>query len=329
LRSLAGIGFIATLTSGAHRVATGTQSLGATEAAAMAQLRLLSSIARIGVSLESFQKTATALTRIARTLEARPTVVDGPLVLAPSEGRGEMVLDRVVFGYDPSSPVLRSLSMHVPAGATIGIVGASGAGKSTVLRLLMRFWDPQHGRILLDGTDIRSYDLSSLRRCLAVVPQQITLFQGTLRENIAYGRRGAELEEVVAAAKIAEVHDLVDALPNGYDTPLGFGGMTLSGGQRQRLAIARAVLADRPILLFDEATSSLDHATEAAVQRSLADATRGRTTIVVAHRLSTVRHADRIYVLEDGVVQEQGRHDELVASDGFYAAMWRVQTGER
>jgi ATP-binding cassette subfamily B protein len=193
----------------------------------------------------------------------------------------------------------------------------------------MRFWDTQSGVVRLDGIDVRQLNVEDLRHSIALVSQQITLFAGSIRDNIAYGNRHATIEEVTAAARVAEAHEFIKALPGGYDSLIGFGGLTLSGGQRQRLAIARAVLSNRPLLLFDEATSSLDHPTEAALQRSLEVATRGRTTVIVAHRLSMVRHADIIYAIDDGAIREQGRHDELIKADGIYASMWRVQTGER
>jgi ATP-binding cassette subfamily B protein len=329
LRTIAGAGFITSLVWGTSKVAAGTASVGVIDAMAMTQLRLLSALARMGVGLEQYQKTAVALERIFETLDTTPSVLNGTRPLAPAQITGEVRFTDVVFGYDPARPVLKSLTMNCPAGKTTGIVGASGAGKSTLLKLFMRFWDPQSGRVELDGVDVRDFNVSDLRRSIALVSQQITLFNGTIRDNISYGRRDATAEEVVEAARVAEAHDFIMSMPHGYDSPIGFGGLSLSGGQRQRIAIARAVLADRPILLFDEATSALDHATEAALQRSLEAVTRRRTTLMVAHRLSTVRHADVIYVIDEGVIREHGTHEQLVARDGIYAGMWRVQTGER
>jgi ATP-binding cassette subfamily B protein len=224
--------------------------------------------------------------------------------------------------------VLRNFRMRFPAGQTVGIVGSSGAGKSTVLKLLLRFYDVQGGAIRYDGVDVRDLRLDDLHRHVAMVSQELAVFAGTIRDNIAYARPDASDDEVRNAAMAAEAHDFISNLPSGYDTPIGYGGLTLSAGQRQRLAIARVVLANRPIVLFDEATSALDYQTEASIQRSLRDVTSGRTTVIVAHRLSTIRRADLIYVLDDGQVKEMGRHDELIAADGIYAAMWKVQTGE-
>jgi ATP-binding cassette, subfamily B, bacterial len=201
------------------------------------------------------------------------------------------------------------------AGSTTGIVGATGAGKSTILNLIVRFYDAQHGRVSLDGVDLRELRLDDLREAVAMVSQQVTLFAGTVRDNIAYARPDAPIDDVIEAARIAEAHDFIDALPDKYETRIGFAGLALSGGQRL------------PILLFDEATSALDHATEAALQRSLEIVTANRTTVIVAHRLSTIRHADLIYVIDDGRVCESGQHDTLIKAGGLYASMWGVQTG--
>jgi ATP-binding cassette, subfamily B, bacterial len=329
LRAIAGGGFVTSLVWGSARAAQGLLSVGALNTLAMTQLRLLSALARMGYGLDQYQRTATALERIYTTLDLSTAIRPGPRRLAPGSVRGELRLQRVVFGYRPEEKVLRGIDLRIPAGATVGIVGASGAGKSTAMKLMLRFCDPQQGRVLLDGVDLRELSLKDLRDAIAYVAQDVTLFTGTIRENIAYGRPGAPVKDVVAAARVAEAHDFIMALPAQYETRLGPGELTLSGGQRQRLAIARAILADCPVLLFDEATSALDFRTEAALQRSLRAATAGRTTILVAHRLSTVRHADIIYVLEDGRVREHGTHEQLLAADLLYAGMWKIQTGER
>jgi ATP-binding cassette subfamily B protein len=224
--------------------------------------------------------------------------------------------------------ILKGITIDVPAGETHAIVGATGAGKSTVVRLLLRFHDPRRGSVLVDGQDVRSLTYPSLRGIMGYVSQDVFLFHGTVRENIAYGKAGASITEIEDAAKAAEAHDFVLELPNGYDTVVGERGQKLSGGQRQRLSLARAILRDPAILVLDEATSAVDNETEAAIQRSLSKVTRGRTTIMIAHRLSTVRDAHKIWVLEAGQVAEAGTHDELAAGNGLYAALWRVQTGE-
>jgi len=220
------------------------------------------------------------------------------------------------------------LTFDIPAGETAAIVGATGAGKSTIIKLLLRFYDVTSGSVRLDGHDLRELNLKDLRESVGLVSQDVFLFHGTVRENIAYGTFDTDNESIIEAAKIAEAHDFIMALPQGYDTIVGERGQKLSGGQRQRVSIARAILKNPPVLVLDEATSSVDNETEAAIQRSLETITVGRTTILIAHRLSTVRNADRIFVVENGALIEQGRHEELVHHQGLYAALWRVQTGE-
>jgi ATP-binding cassette subfamily B protein len=328
LRAIIGGGFVTTVTLGAARVMNGTMSVAGLDTMAYGQLRLMSALARGGTGVEEFQRTSAALERIYATLDTRSSLEGGSERLPASTRAGTVHFDQVTFGYDPRTPVLRDIDLTIEAGSMVGIVGASGAGKSTLLKLLMRFYDPQHGTVHIDGRDVRDLQLPSLRQALSVVPQDITLFSGTIRENIALGRIDAPFADIVAAAEAARAHEFIAALPEGYETRLGFGGLTLSGGQRQRIAIARALVTDRPYLLFDEATSSLDHVTEAAIQRSLESLRRDRTLLIIAHRLSTVRHADVIHVMDEGNIVEQGTHDELVARGGIYASMWRIQTGE-
>jgi ATP-binding cassette subfamily B protein len=225
--------------------------------------------------------------------------------------------------------VIEHLSLHIPAGQTIAIVGSTGSGKSTLVKLLLRLYETQTGEITLDGIDIRDLQLVDLRRAIGLVSQDVFLFHGTVRENIAYGNPAATDREVVAAAKIAEAHEFIWQLPQGYETIVGERGQKLSGGQRQRIAIARAILKDPPILILDEATSAVDNETEAAIQRSLEKITLNRTTIAIAHRLSTIRNADRIYVMEQGRIVEQGQHEQLLEQQGVYANLWHVQMGLR
>ncbi|MHC4392370.1 MAG: ABC transporter ATP-binding protein, partial [Planctomycetota bacterium] len=214
------------------------------------------------------------------------------------------------------------------AGETVAVVGATGAGKTTLMKLVLRFYDALEGSVRSDGHDVRELRLEDLRGAIGLVSQDTFLFHGSVRENLAYGKADATDEQLREAARLAEALGFIEELPQGFDTVVGERGQKLSGGQRQRLSIARALLKDPPILIFDEATSSVDNETEAAIQRSLARIAEGRTTIVIAHRLSTVVHADRIVVLEAGRLIEQGRHAELLAVDGLYAALWRVQTGD-
>jgi ATP-binding cassette subfamily B protein len=238
---------------------------------------------------------------------------------------GSVAFENVYFGYDPRRPILKGVSFKVEPGRTLAIVGPSGAGKSTISRLLFRFYDVQEGRVTIDGQDLRDVQQQSVRAAIGIVPQDTVLFNDTVEYNIAYGRPGASRAEIEEAARLAQIHAFVAKLPDGYETKVGERGLKLSGGEKQRVAIARTILKAPPILLFDEATSALDSQTERDIQANLRDMARNHTTLVIAHRLSTVIDADEIIVLEDGRVAERGRHPELLAANGKYAAMWRRQ----
>ncbi|MEM7481927.1 MAG: ABC transporter ATP-binding protein [Acidobacteriota bacterium] len=290
--------------------------------------RFLFPFAFLGEAVDLYQRAMASMARVFAVLD-RPIDVDtGDRALAVSEVAGEVIFDRVTFAYSGRDPVLADFDLHVPAASTIAIVGTTGAGKTTLARLLLRFYSPDSGRISIDGLDIRSVRVRDLRQAIGLVSQEIFLFDGTIRDNIAYGTFDAPLDAIQNAARLAEAEEFIEQLPQRYDTLVGERGMHLSGGQRQRLCLARAIVKDPPILVLDEATAFVDNETEAAIQRSLEKISVGRTTIIIAHRLSTVRSADLIYVMgSNGRILETGRHDELIQMGGPYSSLWRVQTG--
>ncbi|MCB9727376.1 MAG: ABC transporter ATP-binding protein [Deltaproteobacteria bacterium] len=321
-------GFVATLVYGGQLTQTGELAVGAYSVMVFLTQRLLWPLTRLGETVDLFQRAMASTRRVLDLLDTRATISSGPRVVPVHEVRGDIEFSDVRFAYDPRAPVLEGLSFRAPAGETTAIVGATGSGKSTVVKLLLRFYDPLSGSVRLDGHDLRELELRSLRAAIGLVSQDVFLFHGTVAENIAYGLPDATPEAIAEAARVAEAHDFIEALPSGYDTIVGERGQKLSGGQRQRLSLARAILTDPPILVLDEATSAVDNETEAAIQRSLARVSKDRTTLVIAHRLSTVRHAHRILVLDGGVVREVGRHEELMELDGIYARLRRIQTGD-
>lgn len=320
-------GFSCTLVIGGWLVLNGRLEVGLYSVLVFMTQRLLWPMTRLGETLDQYQRAMASTKRIFGLMDTRPTMAEGVRALE-TRPRGEIRFDGVSFGYADGPDILKGIDLTIPAGETHAIVGATGAGKSTVLRLLLRFHDPRVGRVSIDGTDVRELSYASLRGAMGYVSQDVFLFHGSVRDNIAYGRPDATQAEIEEAARLAEAHEFILELPQGYDTVVGERGQKLSGGQRQRLSLARAILRDPAILVLDEATSAVDNETEAAIQRSLATVTKGRTSVVIAHRLSTVRDADRIWVLEGGKVLEAGTHNELVAGGGLYAALWRVQTGE-
>ncbi|CAL9657381.1 ATP-binding cassette domain-containing protein [Streptomyces sp. enrichment culture] len=302
---------------------------------------LLMRMSRLGGIVDQYQRTLASYDRVQR-LRALPVETDGtgdgtgvdtgvgPGTTADAgEVRGEIVLDRVSFAYPDRPSALEDLSMTIPAGQVTALVGATGSGKTTIARLLMRFQDADSGRVLLDGRDVRELSRHDLRHAIGFVSQDPFLFDGTIADNIRYGSFAAADEAVVEAAMTAEAHSFVATLPDGYETVIGERGAALSGGQRQRIALARAILKDAPVVILDEATSAVDNETEAAIQRTLRRFGADRTMLIIAHRLSTVRHADRIHVMDKGgIVAEQGTHDELLERHGLYASLWQLQAGE-
>jgi ATP-binding cassette subfamily B protein len=319
-------GFLVTLLFGGFRVLDGTLEVAAYSVLIFLTQRLLWPLTSLGQTLDLYQRSMASTARIMDLLDTVSTMQDGHHTL--EHPKGHVQIENVSFAYVPGHPVLHDVSIEIPAGHTVALVGSTGSGKTTLSKLLMRFADVDRGSITVDGLDVRALTLDSLRGSIGLVGQDVFLFHGTVAENIAYGRPSATRDQIVEAAVVAEAHGFIADLPDGYDTVVGERGQKLSGGQRQRISIARAILRDPAILILDEATSAVDNETEAAIQRSLARITHHRTVLVIAHRLSTIRHADQVHVLEGGRVRESGTHDVLVALDGIYAALWRVQTGE-
>ncbi|MCB9824608.1 MAG: ABC transporter ATP-binding protein [Planctomycetes bacterium] len=324
------VGFTATLVWGGWMAFEGRLSVATFSLMAFLTQRLLWPLTRLGETFDLYQRAMASANRVFALIDRAPRIVGGPERLPTDKVAGRVALEDVTFAYGPGrEPVLHDLDLVFEAGKTTAVVGPTGSGKTTLVKLLLRFYDVSSGRVTLDGHDIRELDLGDVRRAIGLVSQDVYLFHGSVRENIAYGRPEATSAEIEAAAQAAEAHAFIESLPQGYDTIVGERGQKLSGGQRQRISLARAVLKDPPILVLDEATSSVDNETEAAIQRSLDRISVGRTTIVIAHRLSTVRNAYRIHALLEGRPVEAGTHEELLEHDGVYAALWRVQTGER
>ncbi len=271
----------------------------------------------------TFQASMAAVQKIFAVLDTEPDMLDAPGAVPLPDVAGELELRDVTFGYEATTPVLHDVSFTVPAGRTVALVGATGAGKSTLVKLLARFYDPQQGAVLIDGHDLRDVTARSLREQLAVVPQEAFLFSGSVLDNIRFARPSADAEDVKRVARIVGAHDFVTALPDGYETEVQEGGGGLSTGQRQLISFARALLADPRVLILDEATSSVDAESERRIERAMDVLFSGRTSVIVAHRLSTVRYADEILVVDDGRIVERGTHDELLATGGRYAELYR------
>jgi len=322
---LIALGVSAIMLVAAGGVAAGQMSVGDFVEVNTYLIQLTIPLNFMGTVYREIRQNLTDLERMFHLLQEKVEVADRPSAPALKLAGGAIAFDDVAFGYDPRRRILQGLSFEVPAGGSLAIVGPTGSGKSTIAKLLFRFYDVDEGRILIDGQDIRSVSQASLRAAIGVVPQDTVLFNDTIAYNIAYGRVGAGRDEVVEAARLARIAGFVEGLPDGWDTKVGERGLKLSGGEKQRVAIARAILKAPPILVLDEATSALDSVTEKALQQDLATVSRGRTTLMIAHRLSTIVEADQILVLEGGRVIERGRHRELVAAGGAYAALWAKQ----
>lgn len=319
-------GFISTLVYGGWLTLHGELAVGAYSVLVFLTQRMLWPLTRLADITDLYQRSVASIDRVLNLLGEKISIPYAGKPLPMERVRGEIRFENVRFAYG-DEPILKHIDLTIPAGREMALVGSTGSGKSTIVKLLMRFYEPQSGRLLLDGEDINTLDLKSLRRAIGFVSQDIFLIDGTVAENIAYGTFDAGMTAIEAAARAAEAHDFIVALPDGYATRVGERGQKLSGGQRQRIALARALVKNPPILVFDEATSAVDNETEAAIARSMARVTQNRTTIVIAHRLSTIRHADSICVLERGAIVEQGSHDELLVLGGVYAGLWKLQTG--
>ena len=327
IRIIVFIGFVATLLLGGLEAVNGRLPVGTYSIMVLLTQRLLWPLTRLGQTLDLYQRSMASTNRVINLLDTPITIHMGNKPLYIESVKGELELQNVTFAYQENFPVIQNIYLKISAGKTIGIVGSTGSGKSTIGKLLLRFYEVKTGKITLDGIEINQINLQDLRRAIGLVSQDIFLFHGTVAENIRYGSFDATFSEIIAAAKIAEADNFINKLPQGYDTIVGERGQKLSGGQRQRIALARAVLKNPPILILDEATSAVDNETEAAIQKSLEKITQNRTTIVIAHRLSTIRNADCIYVMEHGKIVEFGRHEELLEKSGIYASLWQVQSG--
>jgi len=322
------VGITVLMLLAADGVVKGTMTLGDLVLVNMFMIQLYMPLHFLGFVYREIRHALADMEKMFGLLHEHREVADVPDARELRVERPEIRFEQVGFGYAPDRQILSEVSFSIPSGHTVAVVGASGAGKSTLSRLLFRFYDVQQGRILIDGQDIRSVTQGSLRAAIGIVPQDTVLFNDTIYYNIAYGRPGATHQEIIAAAQAAHIHDFIESLPQGYETMVGERGLKLSGGEKQRVAIARAILKKPAILIFDEATSALDSRAEKAIQAELQSIARDRTTLVIAHRLSTVVEADQILVMDKGSIVERGSHSELLAQNGLYAQMWSLQKQE-
>lgn len=321
-------GFMATLLVGGKMTLTGQLEVAVFSLLVYLTQRLLWPLTQLAQTVDLYQRAMASTQRIFQLLDTPIQILSGTEKLDPMKMRGEIKFKEVGFSYSERAPIFKKVDFVCEAGKTTALVGPTGSGKSTAAKLMLRFYEPTEGKLLLDGKDLADFEVRSLRSQIGYVGQDVFLIDSSIKENIAYGSPEATYEEIVAAAKAAEAHEFITQLPQGYDTLIGERGQKLSGGQKQRVAIARAILKDPPILIFDEATSAVDNETEKLLQLSLERLGEGRTMVLIAHRLSTVRNADRIYVMQNGRVVEEGTHDNLVEkASGVYAGLWNVQTG--
>ncbi|MFL2939414.1 MAG: ABC transporter ATP-binding protein [Candidatus Poseidoniales archaeon] len=323
------VGFTGTLLHGGLMTLDNEMAIASYSVMIFMMQRLLWPLTRLGETFDLYQRAMVSTTRVLNLLETEIRIEEGALPLDSSRVKGEINFENISFSYPGRELVVDNFNFKIKPGTTQAIVGPTGSGKTTLIRLLLRFHIPKSGSIFLDGNEISKLNLKDLRSSISLVTQTITLFPGSVLQNIAYGSKQSSESDIIDAAKVAEIHDFVKSLPDGYNTQIGEGGHKLSGGQRQRISIARAVLKNAPILVLDEATSSVDNETEEALQKSLDFISKDRTTIVIAHRLSTIRHSDSIIVLDGGKVVESGKHEELIGNKSSYYRLWNVQTGVR
>jgi len=325
VESLAGIGVAAVIWYGGHQVITGQTTPGAFFSFFAAMMMAYKPLKSVSSMNSGVQMGLAAATRLYTLLDEKPTIIDKPNAIALENVKGDIEFSEVKFSYVEGKDALKSVSFKIPAGKTVALVGHSGGGKSTIMNMILRFYDPQNGQVKLDGHDIRNLTVKSLRSSMSVVNQEVMLFDDTVLENIRYGKEDATEEQIIRAAKLAEADEFISELPEKYHSKVGQNGIRLSGGQRQRIAIARAILYDAPILLLDEATSALDPISEKLIKDALAKLMKNRTSLVIAHRLSTVIHCDKIIVISNGQIAEEGKHQELLDKNGLYANLYLKQ----
>ncbi len=329
IRVLVMVGFLMTLLVGGRMTLSGSLDVGTYSVLIFLIQRLLWPLTRLGQTLDLFQRAMASVARIFTLLQTPIGISDGRKEVAKEKIKGEIQITNLTFGYEGRGLIFKDFNLNVQAGESLGLVGATGSGKSSMIKLLQRFYDPSEGDIFLDGIPLRDYKLSSLRSAISVVSQDVYLFHGSVKENLLFANPQASDEEIIEACKKSFIHDFILSLPQGYETIVGERGQRLSGGQKQRISIARALLAKSPIVILDEATSAVDNVTEAQLQLELQKALKGCTSIIIAHRLSTVVNCDRIIVMKDGEIIEEGPHKVLSQTPGIYHSLWQIQTGGR